>query len=339
MITIRDMEGSGIIMQPYIHWQHKFNERLVLNAGIHYHHFMMNHTNSLEPRAGIRYTFLPNHTLSFGFGRHSQILPVNIYHIESFDGNQYVKPNEDAEMLKSDHYVLGYDLNITDFTRLKIEGYYQRLFDVPVNGRFADSYSMLNEGANFGVFSPDTLLNQGAGENIGIELTMERFFHDGFYYLITGSVFDSKYRASDGRWRSTAFNNNYVGNVLAGYEFKVGSSESKRNVIDFNIKATYAGGQRYVPFDVFFDEQNQLYGRAYRHDDAFSVQYKDYFRADLSVGFKMSTGNVTQEWMLEITNVFNNRNIFNIGFNQQTGEEFFNYQLGMMVIPQWRIRF
>lgn len=35
MIIIRDMEGSGIIMQPYAHWQHKFNEKLVLNAGIH----------------------------------------------------------------------------------------------------------------------------------------------------------------------------------------------------------------------------------------------------------------------------------------------------------------
>ncbi len=339
MVTLRDMEGDGWLLQPFIHWQLKPNERFEINAGLHYQHFLMNDTYSVEPRLGLSYDLGNGNTVSFGAGRHSQILPVNIYHTQSFTGSDYVKPNLDMEMLKSDHYVLGYDKSFNSHTRLKIETYYQRLFDIPVNGNRQDSYSMLNEGANFGVFSTDTLVNQGLGQNTGIELTVERFFHNGLYYLFTASVFDSKYRASDGKWRNTAFNNNYIGNLLAGYEWKLGDTDKRQSVLDINIKTTYAGGQRFVPFTTNFNPETDLYNKIYLHENAFSDRYRDYFRADISIGFKMNTGSITQEWMIEITNLFNNKNIFNTGFNRETGEEFYNYQMQTMIIPQWRIRF
>lgn len=338
-VTLRDMEGSGWLLQPFTHWQFKPNEALEINAGLHYQHFLMNDTYSLEPRLGLSYDLSNRHRLSFGAGRHSQILPVNIYHTQSYTGSQYVKPNLNLEMLKSDHYVLGYDFRFNPHTRMKIETYYQRLFDVPINGNEQDSYSMLNQGANFGVFTTDTLVNEGSGKNIGVELTLERFFHQGFYYLFTASVFDSKYRGSDNKWRNTTFNNNYIGNLLAGYEWKVGENPKRKSVIDINIKTTYAGGQRFVPFNTVYNPDTDLYNQVFDHTNAFAERYRDYFRADLSIGFKMNTGAITQEWMLEITNLFNNQNIFNTGFNRENGEEFFNYQLGTMVIPQWRIRF
>lgn len=339
MVTLRDMQGDGWLLQPFIHWQLKPNEQFEVNAGIHYQHFLMNNTYSVEPRIGLSYDLGNGNRISFGAGRHSQILPVNIYHTQSFTGNGYVKPNLDLDMLKSDHYVLGFDKSFNSHTRLKIEAYYQRLFDVPVNGNAQDSYSMLNEGANFGVFATDTLVNNGLGQNMGVELTVERFFHNGLYYLFTASVFDSKYRASDRKWRNTAFNNNYIGNLLAGYEWKLGDNDKRQTVLDFNIKSTYAGGQRFVPFTTVLNPETDLYNKVYLHENAFSDRYKDYFRTDISIGFKMNTGSVTQEWMIEITNLFNNQNIFNTGFNRETGNEFYNYQMATMIIPQWRIRF
>ncbi len=339
IVNIRDTEGSGWLLQPYAHWQHRLNNNLTLNTGLHYQHFLLNNTNSLEPRLSIRYDFLPNHALSLGAGRHSQLLAETVYFSEVFDGTSYTTPNRDAEMIKSNHYVMGYDYSFNQHTRIKIETYYQKLFNVPVNAGKPDSYSMLNEGANFGVFNPDYISNSGIGENIGLELTVERFFHKGLYYLFTASVFDSKYKGSDGVWRNTAFNNNYITNLLAGYEIIVGNSAKRKNVIDINIKNTYAGGQRYVPFTTVWDEQNQLYARQWLHNQAFESRHQNYFRTDFSIGFKMNTGKITQEWMLEITNLFNHQNVHSMGFDKQTGEEKIVPQLGMMVIPQWRIRF
>lgn len=109
--------------------------------------------------------------------------------------------------------------------------------------------------------------------------------------------------------------------------------------MDINIKTTYAGGQRYVPFATVWDENHQAYDRIWLHNRAFESRYDDYFRTDVSIGFKMNTGKVTQEWMIEITNLFDNKNIHSMDFDKQTGNEKIVPQLGRMVIPQWRIRF
>lgn len=339
IIDIRNVDGSGWLLQPYVHWQHRFSNELKVNTGLHYQQYLVNNSASLEPRLGVSFDFLPGHTLSFGAGRHSQILAETVYFTKVFDGNQYEMPNKNLELMRSDHLVLGYHRSINAHTRVKIETYYQKLFNVPVNASKPDSYSMLNEGANFGVFNPDYLQSTGIGQNIGVELTLERFFHKGLYYLFTASVFDSRYRGSDGIWRNTAFNNNYVGNLLAGYEIKIGSSARRNMVLDFNIKVLYAGGQRYLPFQTVWDDDHQLYGREWLHNQAFENRYDDYFRTDFTIGFKMNTGSVTQEWGIEVTNLFNNQNIHSLGFDKQTGEQTITPQLPMMIIPQWRIRF
>lgn len=338
-IVIRDMKGHAWLLQPYVHWQHHLSPSIVMNAGLHYQHFFLNHTRSLEPRVGVSYHLRPGQTVSIGAGRHSQILAETVYFSKTFDGSNYHTVNKNAQMMKSDHLVVGYDHSFNPYTRLKLEAFYQKLFDVPVNGHKPDSYSMINEGANFGVFHPDTLTSDGIGQNIGLEMTLERFFHNGLYYLVTASFFDSGYRASDGKWRNTAFNNNYITNVLAGYEIKTGSSSKRQSILDINIKATYAGGQRYIPFVAVWDEHNQMYDRAWIHSQAFENRYRDYFRTDLSIGFKMHTGAITQEWIIEITNVFDQKNIHSMNYNKQTGEEKTIPQLGRMIIPQWRIRF
>ncbi len=241
--------------------------------------------------------------------------------------------------MKSNHFVLGYDWIFNSNTRLKLETYCQWLFNVPVNASESSSYSMLNEGANFGVDNPDYLINNGVGRNIGIELTMERFLHKGLYYLFTASMFDARYKGSDNIWRNTAFNNNFITNILAGYEIKIGKSNKRKSVLDINVKSTWAGGQRYVPFRTVWDDDTRLYNREWLNNRAFENRHKDYFRTDFSIGFKTNTGKVTQEWMIEITNLFNTQNIHSMGFDKRTGDQKMTPQLPMMVIPQWRIRF
>ncbi|MBK9734752.1 MAG: hypothetical protein IPO92_07230 [Saprospiraceae bacterium] len=72
-------------------------------------------------------------------------------------------------------------------------------------------------------------------------MTLEKFFSKSYYGLITASVFQSKYKGSDGIERNTAFNNEYVLNILGGKEWKVG----KNTAITTDFKFTHAGG-RYV---------------------------------------------------------------------------------------------
>ena len=80
---------------------------------------------------------------------------------------------------------------------------------------------MVNMGGFFGTANVDSLENEGTGSNYGIELTLEKFLSSGYYVLFTTSLFDSKYVGGDGVTRNTAFNGNYVFNLLGGYERRI----------------------------------------------------------------------------------------------------------------------
>jgi hypothetical protein len=79
------------------------------------------------------------------------------------------------------------------------------------------SVSALNRGATFNRFFPNyTMVNNGTGYNYGLELTVEKLFHKHYFFMFSGSLFDSKYTASNGKTANTDFNGNYMMNLLAG---------------------------------------------------------------------------------------------------------------------------
>ena len=197
----------------------------------------------------------------------------------------------------------------------------------------ATYFSVLNEGADFGVSGVDSLENKGTGTNYGLELTLEKFYSHGYYFLLTGSVFQSKYKGSDHVERNTAFNGNYVFNILGGKEWTL----KKRNTIAINLKTTYAGGKRYVPIDF---AASQLSGETERNfNDAFEKRYKDYFRTDLKIAYRMNRKRCTHELAIDLNNIFGTKNIFQQQYNVKTNSITTEYQLGFLPIPLYKITF
>lgn len=278
-------------------------------------------------------------------GFHSQLHPISVYFRQSLmhDGS-FRRLNEELDMPRAQHFVLGYDFRFNEFTRLKLEGYLQWLSRAGVDGSRPTYFSMLNEGANFGYWTPDTLAATGTGFNKGLELTLERFLNKGLYYLVTASLFDSKYKGSDGVQHSTASDGGYVINLLAGKEFNLGRKQSQQkaiNTLSCDLKYTLAGGQRYTPSTALPDPATcgATYTLVFDRSQAYSLQYKDYQRFDLRIAFKRNGKKITQEWALDTQNLFNTKNIFNEKFNKKTGKKSYVYQMGLLIIPQYRITF
>ena len=137
-------------------------------------------------------------------------------------------------------------------------------------------YSLINQGHEFFLDRQyaDSLVNDGTGHNYGIELTLERFLYRNYFFLFTTSLFKSEYRGWDQEIRSTAFDVNYVLNAVGGYEFKFG--KRKRSVMSFGIRATWSGGNPYIPYDV---EQTVATGEpVYDWKNSFTCRYPDYKR-------------------------------------------------------------
>jgi len=327
---------TNTLLQTYVEWQHKFTDNIVLNAGLHYQDFLIN-TNStaFEPRLGIRWNFAPKQSIAIAGGLHSEMQPISVYYYENkLPDGSYASTDKGLGFSKSAHLVLGYDYAFIPGWRMKIEGYYQYLYNIPVQIQ-SSSYSVLNIGASYYDPPYDSLTNKGTGRNYGAELTVEKFFNKTYYVLCTASLYQSKYEGSDGIERNTAFNGNYTLNALAGGDINL--DKARRKVISISAKINYAGGKWYTPINLTESEFEHV--PIYESNLAFSEQYPPYSRIDLKVAFKLNGKKITQEWAFEAQNIFNRQNIFQRIYNPNTNSLETDYQLGFFPVGSYRITF
>jgi hypothetical protein len=172
---------------------------------------------------------------------------------------------------------------------------------------------MLNSGAGFYFPDKTNLVNNGKGYNYGVEITLEHFLNKGFYYLITGSLFQSKYKGSDNVWRNTAFNTNFVSNILVGKEFRLNEKSS----FAIDTKMGIAGGQRYTAFDLTSSQREGYV--IFKEDEAYSLRNNTYWRWDLKFSYNRNGKHTTQKWYVDLQNLTNRDNIYVRTLNPKTG--------------------
>jgi hypothetical protein len=335
---IWDFNDYTSLLQGYAHLKYTISTRFTLNAGIHSQYLVLNKSSAIEPRLGLKFQVNEKSNLSFGYGLHSQMQPTDSYFYRTLlaDGS-YVQSNKNMGFTKSHQLVIGYELFPFKNWRIKAETYYQSIFNVPVT-EIESSYSMLNAGASFFPNETSYLINTGKGRNYGVELTIEKFYSKGYYTLITGSVYESKYTGSDNVERNTGFNGKFVYNILAGKEFKVG--KEKRNSFTTDVKFTQAGGRYYTPVDL---EASQLINfQVLKGDDyAFSMRNPNFFRLDVKFGFTLNSKKrkISQSWYLDIQNVTNHKNVFAQRYNPINGKINTAYQIGLFPNFVYKVQF
>jgi len=322
-----------LLFQGYTQYKHRFNNRFSLYAGMHVQHFAFNKSSSAEPRFSLEWEPRKNQALSFGYGYHTQLQPLFLYFVESYqpDGS-YTQTNQSLDFTKSHQWVLSYRYSFNPNLRLKAETYYQHQHDIPVEER-GSYFSLANYGASFHQERVDSLVNEGTSRNYGLEVTFEKFFSNRYYFLVTTSLFDSKYRGSNGELRNTAFNGNYVINMLGGYEWPLG----KKSTLALNLRLVVAGGQHYTPLDVekSIEKDNPRFIR----QEAYNRQYRDYLRMDGRLSFRLNGRKISQEWALDVANLTDRRNIFSKTYNRVENKVITEYQQRIFPIMLYRINF
>lgn len=331
-VTLRNYSGNTALAQIFAQWQHKINNNLTVTLGLHNQFFLLNRSNSPEPRMGIKYSITKKQALSFGAGIHSQLQPMYIYFATDTTANKQVETNRQLDFTRAAHSVLAYDFQIGKNFRLKNEIYYQYIYRAPVKN-YPDYFSALNLGADFTSPNVTNLVSRGNGYNYGLEITLEKFYSNGYYFLVTASLFESNYQAGDKVWRNTAFNGNYVFNALAGKEFKIGA----RHTIAIDARATYSGGKYYTPIDLAASIAKNA--EVLIVSEAYSKKYPDYFRLDIKPSYRLNSKKITHEWSVDVQNVTRHQNIFQQTYDITNQTIKTDYQLRFFVIPQYRLLF
>ncbi len=286
--------------------------RLTLSLGLNTQNLTLNNQWTLEPRAGLRWQTSNRLSLSAAYGLHSRMEKMDVYYTRTPQtGDQPV--NRNLDFSKAHHFMLTFGYRWSDDLKLVIEPYYQQLFDIPV--RPDDSYSLLNR-TDF--YIEDALVNRGRGRNIGIDLTLEKYLSHGYYYLFTGSLFDSRYSGGDGVWHNSRFNRHYILNLLAGKEWMTG--RSKQNILSVNGKLTLQGGDRYAPIDMEATLAHPDKEVQYDETRAYSLQYSPMLLANLSVSYKINKRRCTHEFAVKLVNLTGCKEHYGHEMNLKTGK-------------------
>lgn len=324
--------NDTFINQGFITARQYLSPAIVASYGVHFMHFALTHDHSWEPRLGLKWQISRNRSVSVSYGKHSRIENLQYYLARDHQpGGNEVQVNKDLGFTRSDHIVLAYTQILPSDHRLKIETYYQKLYNAPVQTNPSSLYASINEDTGF---ITDTLVNKGSGRNYGIELSLERTFKHDFYYMVNGSLYRSTFSVDNGPQRSSAYNGTYSIHFLAGKEFAL---LQRRSRLGINLKITETGGRRYVPVNL----ERSIEEKAQVSDwtTAYNDQLPHYFRTDLQLVYKVNRSRYSLEWRLDIQNLTNRHNAAYYYYDVPTESVRLKKQVGIVPLLSCRVEF
>ena len=233
LYRVYESDGNTGLTRLYSSHKVALSNRLSTVAGVNVMWFNLNDQWLVEPRVSVQYKTSASSTLSLAYAMNSRKESTDTYFVKEAS-------NENLGLTRSHHISMSFAQRLGENAMLKIEPYWQWLFDVPVEQ--GTTYSILNH-SNF--FQDRALVNEGAGRNYGIDLTLERYLKDGFYGMLTATLFKSEYRDAQGQWHHSRQDRGWITNILGGKEWMVG--KNKKNVFGVNGRLTLMGGDRYTP--------------------------------------------------------------------------------------------
>lgn len=272
----------------------RLNNEISLTTGLNMQHLSLNGKTVMEPRASLKWQTAPKSSLAIGYGLHSRMEQPDVYFVKDSEGNF---PNKALGFTKSHHFLLFYAYKFSENLNLKIEPYFQSLYNVPVSE--TGSYSILNR-KDF--YITQGLVNKGKGQNYGIDLTLSKYMEKGMYYMLTASLFESTYKVADDNWYNTRYNRKFIINGLIGKEWLLG-----RDVLSINLKASVMGGQRYTPVDETATLAHPDKEVQYDETKMFSEQFSPMFIGDFSIGYTLNRERVAHMFSLKSVNATRQR--------------------------------
>lgn len=298
----------------YFQWE-KQARWFQLNAGIRYDYFSWIDRASFAPTFGLKVPLPIMAYLRFGFGRYYQTpdyltLSYNVL-------NKQLKPKY------TDQVVLGMDLLLSDEARARIEGYYKKYEDVPVNYAMAtsDPYDWHTR-----------FVSTGRGNARGIELLFQRKEKNNWWSTVSyaysiAKAFDPRYPEQKITY-NWDFDYRNIFTAVLGYKFKFLDQkwyQEQRRWLKFlgwlfllpsdqteiSMRFRYMGGSPYTQMTLH-KQYNRWYLMADQPINADRIP--DYNRLDLHIHHHLFEKRFTLVGYIEVNNIFNHKNIWKYNF-------------------------
>ncbi len=314
-------------LEAFVECRHRLAPRLWSHYGLHLVHLTASPPASLpEPRLSLQYLASAHDVFTLAYGLHSQQQLLPVYLLDE---------SQQAKLLRAHHLSLRWRHRWSDVLAMTLEASWQHLFHVPVAASAGSPFSTLNLTDEWSTW-PRSLRFNGTGDNRSLELTLQRFMSQGFYFLVSGALMASHYEAADGKRRPTAFDARHTLSMTAGREVKKQKGILVRTW-GLNLRVAWIGGLPATPIDV---EASRLAGTTvYALDRYHSQRLRDYFRLDVRLYLNRSGKGSRTLWSLDIQNLTNRLNPQYEYFDTVQNGVATKTQLGLIPILSWRREF
>ena len=313
---------GDIVLESYLQGSWKASDRLQLNGGLHFMHTGLNESSSIGPRIALDYHLNPKSNLSFAYGLHSQALPIGAYFIH--------ENNIRLPFLKSHQWISSYSSHFLDKYKFTIEVYYQRLSDVPIAKDNEIHYWMLNDLVGYPKYE---LIQEGKGRNYGVDITIERFFDRGFFFIVAGSIYRSEYSLDGTNYFSSRYDGRFNTSLMFGKEFEYKNG----NAFQLGFRNLIYGGQRYPSANE--DISKDIRERYEDPASALHEQNKTYWRSDLRLAYRKNHPSYSWSLSLDVQNLLNIKNTRGEIWNFTTQELEPRYQAGIVPVINFQVDF
>ena len=224
---------------------------------------------------------------------------------------------------------LTYEKNFRN-SALKTTAFHEELSHVAATDMGFSALNILEE------YPPDDLSSDGKGLNYGVELAYQHYLNRGLFYMLSGTLFDARYKTAGlSEWKNSHYNNQYILNATIGKEFDFSNSE-KQKVLGINFQIVYTGGFWETPIDLAASRSAQRTIRT--TDNLFSVQLPDVLKTYFRVYYKINHSKRYSLIGLDLSNVLNQNNVSYRYFDPYLDQVVDKYQLGLIPMLSYVIR-
>lgn len=308
--------GTTYSNQYYLQYKWKLSDDILVNAGINYFDFQLNNTSSLDPRVSIKYQMNDRLKWVAAAGRHSKHEDFSTLFIIREGQKNYL----DLELVKSDHYVLGGEYKINKDWYFKAEGYYQEMTDVGVDATNNYAFSNFNMYELYSIDIHDSIVDlssEGKARSYGLELSLEKFFSNQYYFLMNYAHTRSFFSDRLENWFPSTFDHQHIFKTAFGKDFSFG--KNKQHTLGFNLRYTYAQGKRYLKLDEQLSQERQF--QTYDYESGYSEIGDDISNVDFGLNYISNRKKVTHEVRLDVYNITNNLPIMGSSFDRVTNQQ------------------
>jgi hypothetical protein len=270
-----------------------FNDRLSFSLGLRTDEDTFsegsNLTDNISPRLSLSYALSKDQKWKFNasLGRYFKIPTYTMLGFQ--ERNVFV--NKDALYTKSDHYVAGIEYNLTQASRVTVEGFLKKYSNYPIS--LIDGVSLANKGGGFEVLGNEAIISEGLGESRGAEVLFQQKLSNNFYGILAYTYFFSEFSGIDGVSRPSVWDSRHLISFSGGYKLK-------RNW-EVSARWRFAGENPYVPINL------ELSTVSYPeiildYDRLGDVKLSAFNQADIRIDKKWNFNNLSFNFYFEVQN-------------------------------------